>query len=374
MMPAAPDFEALVQHLKTPDSALGARAQTLCEALETCLGPRPAALETCPPSPPEHGYAPLRMNHRHRAALLDAAMEVFDGVLAAEFDRVTPHLSEVVTVLWPDGRLAQHPGAALREVLESEDRPAAPVVVRDLRIYSLGELRSVLCHGLAPLLCAASPEPGAVVVTAQLDRRRGTKARALIFAAPRDAGWKILSLPLPSPDDVVAASKKTSASEDEAIRVADRVVRHWMQGHGGQLEAMRNHLTHKVWLGTTVLPAEALRTSLPPAGPEQSWLVFRGTQKLSATQPADVLDPAFAKTVEQQAKATWDRPWPRLRPAWTSTEVAIWDPTTREPTQRTSVRCLLLRAEDRDARDEVSVRWRLAGLFDPSAPSTSPKS
>ncbi len=374
MMPAAPDFEALKQHLADPESALGARAQPLCDALETCLGARPPALDTLAPCPPEHGYAPLRTHHRNRTALLDAAMEVFDGVLAAEFDRVTPHLGEVVTVLWPDGSLAQHPRAELCEALEAEDRPAAPVVVRDLRVYSLGELRSVLCQGLTALLAAASPLPGCIVVTAQLDRRRGTKGRALLFAAPHDTGWKILSLPLPSPDDVVTASKKTSASEDEAIRVADRVVRHWMQGHGGQLEAMRNHLTHKLWLGTTVLPAEALRTSLPTAGPEQSWLVFRGTKKLSATNITDVLDADLAKLVEREAKASWDRPWPRLRTAWTSTEVGIWDPTRREPTQLTSVRSLLLRAEDRDARDEVSVRWRLAGLFDPSPPSMSRKS
>lgn len=372
-MSTAPQWEALREALGDIQGPLGPRSANLREALSPCLGPRPE-LATLPPPEAASPFVSLRVTHKHRAALCDAAMEVFDGVLAAEFDRVAPHLGEVVTVLWPDGTLARHPAPALVEHLLAEDRPAAPVVVRDLRTYLPGELRSVLPQGLAEQLAAVSPASGAVAVTAQLDSRRGARGRALLYALPEDQGWRVLSLLLPSPDDVVVAGKKPSAAEHEAVRVADRVVRHWLLGHASQLDALRNHLMDQIWLGSAPCEAERLRAELPAEPPLASWLVFLGTQLLGEKGADRVLGPAEGRRIEQEAKALWRRPWSRLRPAWTATKVGVWDPNTRSVQQPFEVRCLLMQVDDVDARDEVTARWRLAGLFDPQPPSLSPKS
>jgi len=310
----------------------------------------------------------MRVAHRARLALLDAAQEVLDGLLAKEPERLEPHLSERVTVLWADGSLAVHPRGPLIEALEAAPGEAAPVILRDVRAYLPGELRSVRPRGELEALAAACEAPS-VAVTAALDSRRGRRGRAMVWASLEGPDrWRIHTLALPSPDDVVVESKRASAAEDEAVRVADRVVRHWLLGHASQLKAMRNHMMANVWLAQTLGTAEALIQAREQRtlDADATWRVFLGTQLARPAHPKDWLGVEAARDLERKAKEAWKRPWSRLRPKWTETTVGIWDPDARAATRTSKVRCLLLAQDDVDAREEVSERWRLAALFDPA--------
>lgn len=363
------DWATLNAWLCDPDSPLGGRSQRLREALEPCLGSGPGDLPQIAVDQEPPGFPTLRVAHKDRAALTEAATEVLDGVLATEFDRVEPHLAEYVTVYWPDGTLAQHASEPLIRYLEAQERIAAPVILRDVRTYLPGELRSVLPAGRAEVIAAASPLPGAVAITAQLDGRKGSRGRALVYAAPDSSGrWRIQTLPMPSPDDVVLSSVKNSGSEDEAIRVADRVVRHWMLGHRQQLRAMRNHVMNNVWLAGELMSAEQMSEDFMPAEGCDD-MVFLGTTKHGRTEATERVGAEAARAIEQQSKAAWKKPWDRLKPAWTDTKVALWDPESKSAVAPFLVRCLLIGVDDVDAREEVKTRWRLAGLFDPQPPS-----
>ncbi len=363
------DWQTLGEWLGSSQSPLGTRSERLREALEPCLGTGPGDLPQIKVEPEPSHFPILRVPHKDRAALTEAATEVLDGVLATEFDRVEPHLAEYVTVYWPDGTLAQHASEPLIRYLEAQERIAAPVILRDVRTYLPGELRSVLPAGRAEVISAASPAPGAIAVTAQLDSPKGSRGRAMVFAAPDSTGrWRIQTLPLPSPDDVVLSSVKASGSEDEAIRVADRVVRHWMLGRRTQLRAMRNHIMNNVWLGGELITAEQMSEDFNPAQRCDD-MVFLGTTKHGRTEATDRVGPEAARAIERQSKAAWRKPWDRLKPAWTETKVAFWDPESKSAVEPFLVRCLLIGVDDVDARDEVRTRWRLAGLFDPQPPS-----
>lgn len=357
-------WQSLSAHLGSDRGGLGYRGSQLREILRTCMGDRPENLPALAPPAPAPSLRTVRITHRARQALLDAAQEVLDGLLAKEPERLEPHLAPRVTTLWADGALCVHERAPLIQALEAAPGDAAPVILRDARTYLPGELRSVRPRGEAELLSAAT-EHASVAVTVALDSRRGRRGRAMVWAALDGDRWQIHTLALPSPDDVVAVGKRTSAAEDEAVRVADRIVRHWMLGHASQLKAMRNHMMGHVWVEHGLNTAEALvaqrsERSLPP---EATWLVFLGTEVQRDANPKAVLAPNHARDLERRAKEAFKRPWDRLKPRWTKTEVGLWNAEARAVADHAEVISLLLANEDRDARGEVRERWRLAGLF-----------
>lgn len=358
-------WPALAASLADPGSPLGARGARLCSVLELCLGPRPAGLAALDPPEPPGALRPLRIGPRDRAALHEAVQEVLDGLLAREVERIEPHLDARIATLWPDATLAVHDREALLAAIDAHRGEAAPVVLRDVRSYTLGELRGVRPRGEAERLAAAAEAP-LVAVTAGLDSRRGRLGRALVWAAPGDDGrWRVQTLALPSPDDVVTAGRRASAHEDEAVRVADKVVRHWALGHAAQLRSSRNHLMAKLWLDGELLSAEALvQARMQRATPDaSSWWVFGGSRAAPRTSPTEALGADLAREVERRAKEAWKRPWPRLRAQWVRTELGQWDPERRAVQRPRVVQSLLLAQEDVDARDERTERWRLAGLF-----------
>lgn len=362
-MAPPPAFSTLAARLQAgPGDPFGARAARLSGLLAPCFGRLGALPEVTPPAP--QGAPPLRAAHAARAALTEAAREVVDGFLAAELDRVAPHLAEHVTVLGPDRRLVVAPAAALLNALEAAEPQAAAAIPSDYRSYQPAELRAVLPRGHASLLAAAVPHrPGAVAVTAQLDARGGGAGRVVVFAAPElvDGRWRVASLPLPSPDDVVVAGARLSAGEDLAVRVADRVGRAWWLGQAPLLTAQRNDLMRVVMLGPEALAPETLperAAALPAEG--ASWAVFGAPREAPRPEgvPAEEL-----RELERSAPTRWRARWADLAPRWFEVPVGRWDMDARSAAPHAAMWLLLLRQEDRDVREETRRVWRVGGIW-----------
>ncbi|MCA9551399.1 MAG: hypothetical protein KC933_15290, partial [Myxococcales bacterium] len=363
---------------------LGLRAQRLTTLAAPCFGELTALPEAAPPPAAPALLAP----HRVRAAVTEAAKEVVDGFFAAELDRLAPHLAEHVTV-WGLGRLQVAPSAALLNALDGAHPEAVQVIPSDYRSYQPAELRAVLPRGHGALMAAAvAHRPGALAITARLEGRAGEEGRVLVFAAPDPGGskWRICSLPLPSPDDVVVAGARLSAGEDLALRVADRVARAVWLGQAPLVTAQRNDLMRVVWWGGEALAPEAVPERVAARDVEAaSWSVFgrpeevarpqsMGSRAGGAVPPLSAgLRPAARsacelaseqlREVERAAEKHWRARWVDLRPRWFRVPVGRWDPEARSTVPHTELVCLLLRQEDRDVREETRQVWRVGGIW-----------
>lgn len=290
-------------------------------------------------------------------------MDALEALLTGRLDALAPFLAPVVWVQWPDGAVLAHAREALLPALQQRFAKEAPAIPMDGRLYDLAELRSGVAESVIDAFDANFHLQGRAILTARLDGPRLQLDRATLLLEPHEGRGLLASLPLVALDEAWVASTSTQGADDEALRVAERAVRHHLLGHGGQLRSLRNQCLRRIFLGEELIEAEewpplaAARCELSQAAD----LAFLGARRGPPLKEA--LGVARLRSLEQKAKAAWQRPLDHFRPRLVLVKVGRFDPESRTVVQEREIPVLLGRELDRDVRGVETERWRIAALW-----------
>lgn len=341
-----------------------ARAGRARSILGAVIGDEPPNVPVVPPD--LDGVFPhprMRPTNPGRPKALEAAEDLFDGIVRRRFSRLEGLLEEEVWVIWPTGHIGRHPRDALIEAFDARPGKPAPMRVVDRQSYTFVELKQVLARGLPKLLDVVLGARSALTVTLGIDSSRGPVGRVMFVMAADERGeWRARNLMFGSVDDAHVASAKRSSLRDEPLKVADRVVRRVVLGHGAQLAADRNLMMEQIFLRDQLGPAEALieRISAGDHRLGSSEVVFMGSQELPYKIIAKHTPPGTKEKLERIAPNAWGRSIDRMDPRLVATQLGALDPATLEVTPMQQATALVIRVEDR-ARDQSALR--IAALF-----------
>ncbi len=283
----------------------------------------------------------LRGTVRGRVEAVLAAAAVVEGFLSREPAAIKKHAHETLWVLWPDGKVQRHATDQLLEAWARSEGKAAPLIIEDKLSYNAGELRSVLPRGVPEAIERIFEVQNAIAVTMRLEARSGTAGHAQVMMSPGEDGkWRAHNLLFPAFDEAVRASTVPSNSDDDAVRFADRIVRHFLLGHDRQLKSLRNHFGERILLGEELVTPEKVVELAGKDGhrAEALDLVFGGARQVSLQE----LGPNGDR-VKRRAQEYWKRAFEKL-----------------------ALKTIAVRAGDRDVHvlmTKAEERHRLVALF-----------
>lgn len=341
-MPALPrDFgQKLLSGAAGPTHA--ERAERIRAVVRTVVGEAPPSAPPLPelrsPAPPK--LFPLRGNARERVEAEKLASAALEGFLTRELAVVSKHAQPALWMLWPDGQLSKHATPTLLDALAKRDGKAAPIIQKQKRSYNASEMRSVLARGIPEGIEAMFGVQNALAVTIALEGKRGPAGTAMMIVSPDQYGdLKVHNVMLPSIDEAVRASAAPSLdSEDEAVRFADRIVRHFVLGHDRHLRALKNHFCEKVLMGEDVVDLEGVveRASFGAHRLDANDFIFGGSAR------GAIADMPGIDRLKRRTKEIWGKPFEKLQLCVVETKID----------QRVA-RSIMLRVND---------RWRLAAI------------
>lgn len=344
------------------DEAWRSRAHRIQAVLTPILGAGGAASGALPDRRSRRASRLSRMRTPERdRAPAERVTEAFLAALTArDFEALAPLAGPRLWVLWPSGELLRHEKDPLFVALSVRAGAPSRAVPKNLRPYGDAELRGLVARGVPESIDALFELTNPIAVTAELASGSGPPARVLLMTAQDQAGhWRVHNFPLAGVDDALRASVAPSADEDEPVRVADRVVRHFLLGHEKQVRALRNQLMDQVWVDGALVAAEAL-SAAAGAGPhrlDQADTVFLGTKR---ADPAALKERApLLQSLRRIAKEAWGRPLERLTTRIALSALATIDPVSQELRDRREAFTLLVRVDEQEGRAQ---RWRLAAL------------
>lgn len=253
---------------------------------------------------------PLRGDPRARGEAVQAAAAVLEGFLSRQPAAIEKHAHAQLWMMWPDGKIARHETPALLEAVEKSEGKDAPLIIEDKLSYNAGELRSVLPRGVPEAIERMLGISNAIAVTMKLESRSGPAGYAMVLLSPGEDGkMRAHNLLLPSIDVAVRANTVPSNSDDDAVRFADRIVRHFVLGHDRQLKSLRNHFGERVVFGEEVLAPEKI---VELAGKDAHRadaldVVFGGARLVKLEE----LGPNGDR-VKRRAQEYWKRPYEKL--------------------------------------------------------------
>jgi hypothetical protein len=350
--------EAIAQGTQPPFQRRAERIQRLMAHLFGPGGPSIASV-----SPSALARAPLRTWSKDRRRLNKDGMDALEALLTGRLDLLAGHLSPVVWVHWPDGSILAHEREVLLPALQQRFVKEAPAIPMDGRIYDTAELRSGTAEGVIDALDALFHLQGRGILTARLDGPRLQLDRVTLLLEPHEGRGLLASLPLVALDEAWVASTSAQAEDDEALRVAERAVRHHLLGHGSQLRSLRNQCLRRIFLSDELLEAEewpplaAARCDLAQAADT----VFLGARRGPTLKEG--LGTPRLRGLEQKAKAAWQRPLDHFRPRLVLVKIGRFDPESRAVVEEREIPVVLGREVDRDVRGVETERWRLAALW-----------
>lgn len=346
-------MSAGAQLLLGPDApAQAARAEQIRAIVRTVIGDPPPAVaavaEDRRPAPKK--LLSLQGNARARPKAEKLAHRILDALLNRTFDVAAAHLHPATWMLWPDGQLSKHDTPSLLEALDkSASGAAAPLIAGDPRSYNTSEMRGVFPRGVPEALEKMFDAQNMLVLTFVLEGRAGIAGTAMMVMSP-DANGELRAhnLILPALDHAVRASAPASPSEDEAIRFADRIVRHFVLGHDRHLRALRNHFHDRILIGEELAGPERV-VDLAAFGPdrfEAREIIFGGSS-LGALE--DLASVGALDRVKRKTKELWNKPLEKLQLKVVKTKID-------------ALEALSIMIGVKEPAREV-IRWRLAGLF-----------
>jgi hypothetical protein len=292
---------------------------------------------------------------------VQAAIEILAALGAKQLDKLAPLLDTTLWVLWPNGAVLHHPAEPLIAHLRAAELKPTRIRSGKPRCYTLAELRAVLPRGVAEAIDGVLELRSAFAVTTRLQSPKGSEGRAILAMAAGPGGTlRARNLILPAPDDAWIASKK-DPGEDEALRLAEQLVRRVALGHGGKVNALRPHLMDVMWVRDQPMNAEAL-ADLARQGAHRlgsSELVFLGAQTESLDLADRAAPPGAMAQIRKDALRMFGREYPRLSPRFVVVKLGSLDPSTGrvQPARDAGVLVFLI-PEDGDQR-----RARIGALF-----------
>lgn len=346
-------MSAGLQLLLGPDSpAQAARAEQIRTIVRTVIGD---PFAPAPPLPDTRPAAAKKLfslpgNARARPKVEKLAHRILDAFLNHTFELAAEHIHPVAWMLWPDGQLSKHDTPALFEALaKSSSGAAAPLIAGDVRSYNASEMRGVFPRGVPEALEKLIAAQNMLVVTYVLEGRAGIAGSAMMLMSPDGSGaMRAHNLILPAIDHAVRESAPASPSDDEAIRFADRIMRHYVLGHDRHLRALRNHFHDRILIGEELAGPERV-VDLAAFGPERfdaREIIFGGST-LGALE--DLAQYGALDRVKRKTKELWNKPLEKLQLKVVKTKL--------DATEALSI-MIGVKESPRDL-----VRWRLAGLF-----------
>jgi hypothetical protein len=340
--------------------AAAARTEKVKALMARLVGPDgPDAPKPEPSDPrpriPERFFR-LAMTAKHRAEAEKTATELVRRFIARDFAAIEPLAHEHVFVTWPSGQVVRHKRGTLVEALKSRGGDRVAAEPNRVKAYGMSELAAILPRGVTEAISAFFDAPNGVLVTMQLDDKRGIALNAAIMTSPDPKErWRAHNLPFAAVDDAARASVAPKIDEDESLVVADRIVRHFVLGHAQHVRSLRNLMVDRIFIGAEIADAEVLakKAGEGPNAIERLETVFLGT---------DPVDPprSLADLLKKRSQEAWRKPVEKLPMKVCRTRIAELDPERGRAAQSPpgEVVSLLLGLKEREA-----LRWRFGGLF-----------
>lgn len=338
---------------------IGARVQMIRELLAAVLGKVEMPGDPEPPPLPRAPFRRLAMTSLHRTAAETTARAVTDALLGRRFDALAPLLHNGVRVLWPDGRFRAHAREGLLEALAASEGAPQPGAASSVRTYAPAELRGVTPRGVTGAIDATFEANDWIAVALSVAGPRSAVRVMVVTSRDEQERWRADSLLLPAGDEAANTGAAASADEEESLRVADRIVRHLILGHGAQLRTLRNQMVARLFVDDEIVEAEAL-AELAATGPHRldalDW-VFLGTEDADL-ESLDRHAPGRVDRLRRRSQEAWQRNLERQRLRVAVTRIGKLALPPGSVTPEREVSCLLLGSEDRGV-----LRWRLGGVF-----------
>ncbi len=306
----------------------------------------------------------LRMSGRHRRVVESTARAVVQGLLSHGLDAVRPRLAEEVWMLWGDGTLGCHLSYPLMETLSGRKADSVWAIPAQIRTYAWAELRAQLPRPVGAALDAALRLSGTMVCAMRIDTPRNPVGRVMVALAPMQGVWRALTLPLPSVDTAVAASKPAFHEEDW-LRFADKIARQSLLHNDNQLRSLRNQMMDRIFTAAGPITAEVMIQQLAQSDPpaDRLELAFLGTHEERYENIDAVSGLTLRRELDRRAQEIWKRPLETLRPKLAITDLGIIDAKTQVPKPSGRAVTLMLRCLERDQRNEELERWRVGGIW-----------
>jgi hypothetical protein len=343
-------------------AAWSARAQKLRPFLKTVLGDAPpTGLPVVPFAPARYvpGVAPAAP---FRSEAVAAAGEVFDALSARRFRNLEQRLEDAVWVQWPSGAVLHHPRRDLLAQLENRAGRASAIRAKAAQSYTFAELRNVLARGVTEGLDVLLRLRTSIAVTFELEGAHGAEGRGLFsMSQDREGRWRARNLLLAAPDDAFMASSSLH-NEDDAIRLANQVIRRVVLGHAAQIRAARHLLMDELWVRDRRMKPDEL-ARVVGEGPHRlpsAQTVFLGTRIMPFKAAERFAPRGVIHEMRASAPDLYGKTLAAFDPALVIVEIGLLDPASGKISPNQEAGALVLKTED-PARHHT--RFRIAGLF-----------
>ncbi len=294
------------------------------------------------------------------------AVKTVHTILKRDLEGLESRLTGSVYAYWVDGSNGWNDRKTLLEHLQSREGSAVDVRAQRVVSYTWNEMRLLFPKGVPEAIDNSLGIKKGMLVTMMLQEveQSRTLGRIALGMHFEEGKPKASSLLFPGLDQAQIAGARASFSEEEALRVGDKLGRHWLLGHADPLRSLRNHMMHRLFFEGEPQKTEEVLTKL--AGDRKPRhaamdLIFQKPQLIGSRGIKEALGKLVFQKIEKASKKLWFRDLEFFRPQLVRLQTKLW--RGDEAPEGPSLELLFLRVVERKPTGLEAVSWRLAGLF-----------
>ncbi len=317
-----------------------------------------------PQTPGVMGIQPTRTM---RLKAEKSAVQTVCGLLQRKLERMESLLTPSVYAYWVDGSNGWNDRKTLLEHLQSREGSAVNVRPRKVVSYTWNEMRLLFPRGVPEAIDRSLGIKKGMLITMALEEvgeAQTSLGRIALGMHFEHGSPKASSLLFPGVDQAQAAGARPSFSEEEAVRIGDKLGRHWLLGHADPLRSLRNHMMHRLFhqgepRATEEVPAKFAGDRKPKHAAMD--LIFQRPELVGTRGLPEALGKVMFQKISKASKKLWFRDLETFRPQLVRQRTSLWRGS--EAPEGPTLQLLFLRVVEQKPTGLDAETWRLAGLF-----------